>query len=437
MPAFPSLINPSMEPQTRLPDSSMIQTRACRFCMASLQISVVDLGMLPSANRFRTLEQSAQMEPTYPLHAYFCEQCGLVQLEKFHTPDELFSDYAYFSSYSDSWVIHADQFVTQMTKRLDLGPQSRVIEIASNDGYLLAALVKRGIPAIGIEPAVNIATAARASGLDTRIAFFGTQTAHALLASDGQADLLIANNVLAHVPDINDFFSGMALMMPPTGLISIEVPHLLQLIQETQFDTLYHEHFSYFSARTLKRIAAHHGLTLIDAERLQTHGGSLRLFFVPTRNSQFIQPSPTVAALLAEEQAAGLDKPSIYQQFAAKTAQRKRDLLALLIAAKNQGKQIIGYGAPAKGNTLLGYCGIGPDILDYTVDRNPYKQGKFLPGNNIRIFEPERIQITQPDYILILPWNLADEITTSLAYIANWGGRFIIPMPQPIIREAR
>lgn len=370
------------------------------------------------------------MEPTYPLHAWVCSDCLLVQLEAFQTPDELFGDYAYFSSYADSWVAHAGRYVDTMVERLRLDSDSRVIEVASNDGYLLQHVVRRGIPAIGIEPAGNVAAVAREKGIDTRVAFFGTGFARGLAARGEQADLLVGNNVLAHVPDLNDFVAGLTIALKPGGTVTLEVPHLLRLFADTQFDTIYHEHFSYFSALTLDRIVTAHGLQVYDIDQLPTHGGSLRVFLC---HAGARTRAATVDALIADERAAGLDRLETYRAFNAKVLTVKRKLLSFLIAAKDAGKTVVGCGAPAKGNTLLGYCGVGTDFLDYTVDRSPHKQGLLLPGTGIPVAAPERIFETRPDYVLILPWNLRDEITAGMAGIAAWGGRFVVPIPEPTV----
>ncbi|HZS81560.1 MAG TPA: class I SAM-dependent methyltransferase [Stellaceae bacterium] len=403
---------------------------ACRFCGGSLH-SVVDLGMSPLCESFLTAPQLDRMEPFYPLHLRVCGDCFLAQLPKYVAPQEIFGEYAYFSSYSDAWLAHARDYVGMITERLRLDRTSQVVELASNDGYLLQYFVKRGIPALGIDPAANVAAAARARGVETIVDFFGASLAERLRRQGRSADLVIANNVLAQVPDLNDFVAGIAMLLKPQGVATVEFPHLMRLIAENQFDTIYHEHFSYFSLSTAQRIFARHGLGLFDVEELWSHGGSLRLYLAPKGSNHAARAS--VAALIERERAAGLRDLAAYRAFAERVAETKRRLLDLLIAARRSGKRIAGYGAPGKGNTLLNYCGIRTDFLDYTVDRNPYKHGKFLPGTHIPIFPPERIAETKPDYVLVLPWNLKDEILRQLAYIRDWGGRFILPIPSPAV----
>lgn len=404
----------------------------CRFCGSRLRHIFVDLGMLPLCESYIGEDQLNRMEPFYPLHPYVCEHCFLVQLEVYVAPEEIFSEYAYFSSYSDSWVQHAKQYVEMITKRLGLNDRSFVIELASNDGYLLQHFVTMGIPVLGIEPAVNVAKAAIAKGVPTLVKFFGEELACELLAEGKQADLLIGNNVLAQVPDLNDFVKGMKVLLKPQGVITLEFPHLMRLVEENQFDTIYHEHFSYFSWITTEKIFAKHGLRLFDVEELPTHGGSLRVYACHAENTT--QPlSERAKELRSREEAAGITRLTYYASFAEKVKETKRKLLELLIGIKRAGKAIVGYGAPGKGNILLNYCGIRSDFLDYTVDRNPYKQGKFLPGTHIPIFPPYKIKETQPDYVMILPWNFKEEIMEQIAYIRNWGGRFIVPIPEPKI----
>jgi hypothetical protein len=402
---------------------------ACRFCGQPLQHTVVDLGMSPLCESYLAAAQLNQMEPFYPLHVYVCGTCFLVQLEEYVSPGDIFSEYAYFSSYSDSWLDHARAYTAQMIERFGLHAQSHVVEVGSNDGYLLQYFVEQHIPVLGIEPAANVAAAAVAKGVTTHVAFFGTQTAAQLAADGRQADLLIGNNVLAQVPDLNDFVEGLKYLLKPAGAITIEVPHLIHLMDENQFDTIYHEHFSYFSLSTAQTIFAKHGLRVFDVESLPTHGGSIRLYVChgedPTRVT-----SPAVKTLLKQEMAAGLATLETYTAFEERVKATKRKLLEFLITAKENGKTVAGYGAPGKGNTLLNYCGIRSDFIDYTVDRNPYKQGKFLPGTHIAIYPPDQLQRTRPDYVLILPWNLKDEIMRQIAYIREWGGQFVIPIPE-------
>ena len=403
--------------------------RNCRFCGAALEQSFADLGMSPLSNAYLKAEQLHQMERFYPLHAWVCGSCFLVQLEQFETPENIFSDYAYFSSYSDSWLEHVASYTEAMVERFGLNAGSHVVEIASNDGYLLQYFVKRGIPVLGIEPAANVARVAEDKGVPTLIKFFGTETATALAASGKQADLLLGNNVLAHVPDLNDFVSGMAKLLKPQGVITMEFPHLLRLMAQNQFDTIYHEHFSYFSFLTVEKVFAAHGITLFDVEQISTHGGSLRIF--GRHSADGSKPvSPRVAALRQEELKAGLDNAKTYAAFAEQIKAIKRALLRFLIDAKEQGKTVVGYGAPAKGNTLLNYCGVRTDLIDYTVDRSPHKHGSYLPGVHIPIYHPDRIAETRPDYVLILPWNLKEEIMLQMAHIRSWGGKFVVPIPK-------
>jgi 2-polyprenyl-3-methyl-5-hydroxy-6-metoxy-1,4-benzoquinol methylase len=385
--------------------------------------------MSPLANRYLTGPDVQRMEPFYPLHAYICQACYLVQLPVFESPEAIFSDYAYFSSYSETWLNHARVYAEQIVERLKLDAQSRVIEIASNDGYLLQYFQQRGIQVLGIEPANNVATAAIQKGIPTLILFFNTRTALDLVRDGKQADLLIGNNVLAHVPELNDFVRGLKIVLKPGGVITLEFPHLLRLIAERQFDTIYHEHFSYFSFITVEKVFAAHSLTLFDVEELSTHGGSLRIYARHAEDTS--KPiGRRITALRAQEEAAGLNRLDSYLTFAEKVKDTKYNLLDLLIQAKRKGKSIVGYGAPAKGNTLLNYCGIRSDFLDYTVDLSPHKQGYFLPGTHIPIYHPDRMKETRPDYVLILPWNIKDEIMGQMAYIREWGGQFVVPIPE-------
>lgn len=400
----------------------------CRFCGTSLTYTFCDLGMSPLSNSYLKEEDLLKDEAIYPLHAYVCTECFLVQLEQFEAPAQIFSDYAYFSSYSDSWLKHAENYVQEMIQRFKFTSSNQVIEIASNDGYLLRYFKEKGVPVLGIEPAANVADVAQAAGIPTQIKFFSVQTAKELLKEKKQADLLIGNNVLAHVPDLNDFVAGMKLVLKPQGIITMEFPHLWRLMAEHQFDTIYHEHFSYFSFITVESIFAKHGLSLFDVQELSTHGGSLRIFAKHQEdNSKGV--SLTVAELKQREISFGLDKLETYQLFQKNVAQTKESLLKFFIETKKHGKTVVGYGAPAKGNTLLNFCGVGREYIDYTVDRSPYKQGRFLPGTHIAIKEPDEISKTKPDYLLILPWNLKDEIMQQMAYINSWGGKFVIPIP--------
>jgi SAM-dependent methyltransferase len=400
----------------------------CLFCSEPLRHTFVDLGMSPLCESYVTAEQLNQMEPFYPLHAYVCERCFLVQVQQYVSAEQIFTEYAYFSSYSDSWLAHAKAYVDTITARLGLTPASRVIEIGSNDGYLLQYFVARGIPVLGVEPARNVAAAAIAKGVPTVTKLFGCETARELVAEGHEADLLCGANVLAQVPDVNDFVGGMKLLLKPGAVATIEFPHLMRLMEENQFDTIYHEHFSYFSFITAERIFAAHGLTLFDVEELPTHGGSLRIYACHAEDST--KPvGGRVRQLRAREESAGFNRLDRYASFTEQVEETKRRLLEFLIGAKRKGKRVAGYGAPGKGNTLLNYCGIRTDFLDYTVDRNPYKQGKFLPGTHIPIHAPEKIRETRPDYVLILPWNLKDEIMEQLSYIRSWGGEFLVPIP--------
>ena len=388
--------------------------------------------MSPLCESYRSADQLNQMEPFYPLHVYVCERCFLVQLQEYVSPEKVFTEYAYFSSYSDSWLQHAKSYTDLMVERFSIGAQSQVVELASNDGYLLQYFVERGIPVLGIEPAANVAQAAIKKGIPTVVKFFGTKTALELSAMRGKADLLLGNNVLAHVPNLNDFVAGMKILLKPEGLITMEFPHLMRLMEENQFDTIYHEHFSYFSFATVEKVFAAHGLTIFDVEELPTHGGSLRIY---ARHSENIEEPVTgrVIDLKAREETAGFMRLKTYLSFAKKVEETKRNVLNFLIKAKREGKSIAGYGAPGKGNTLLNYCGIRTDLIDYTVDRNPYKHGKYTPGTHIPIFHPDKISETEPDYIFILPWNLKTEIMKQLAYVREWGAQFVVPVPEVAI----
>ena len=401
----------------------------CRLCDAPLRHTFVDLGMSPLCESILPHDQLNAMEPFYPLHALVCERCYLVQLLEYVAPEKIFTEYAYFSSFSDSWLQHVRDYVHMVTDRLKLGPNSLVVELASNDGYLLQYFVEKSIPVLGIDPAANVAKVAIDKGIPTLVRFFGESVARELAAEGKQADLLLGNNVLAHVPALNDFVGGMKILLKPDGVITMEFPHLLQLIEENQFDTIYHEHFTYFSFLTAERTFARHGLTIFDVEELPTHGGSLRVYARHAQdNSKPI--STTVTTLRAKEEALGFDRLETYASFGEQVKETKRQLLDFLISAKRSGKSVAGYGAPGKGNTLLNYCGIRTDFLEYTVDRNPYKHGKLLPGTHIPIFSPERLRETRPDYILILPWNLKKEIVAQLAYAKEWGGHLVVPIPQ-------
>ena len=410
------------------PDAAVPVSPRCRFCAAPLEHTFVDLGMSPLCESYVPSDRLSSMEPFYPLHVRICEGCLLVQLEEFVTAEEIFTEYAYFSSYSDSWVAHAREYVDSAVNRFGLDTGSLVVELASNDGYLLQHVVERGIPALGVEPAANVAAVAQEKGIETVVEFFGRDSA-ARLASDGRrADLIAANNVMAHVPDLNDFVGGMKILLAPQGVVTIEVPHLLRLIEANQFDTIYHEHFSYFSLLSAARVLSAHGLEVFDVEQLTTHGGSLRLY-AQHKDGGGQALSDRVKDLADEERELGFDTLEGHAGFAPRVEETKWSLLEFLIEARREGKTIAGYGAPGKGNTLLNYCGIRTDLLDFTVDRNPYKQGQFLPGTHIPIKHPEALEHARPDFILILPWNLKDEIAAQLSYTREWGARCVVPIP--------
>lgn len=407
----------------------MISDKKCRFCNNNLEYKFVDLGMSPLCESYLKYDQLNMMEPFYPLCVYVCTECFLVQLEEYVSAESIFTEYAYFSSYSDSWLKHAKSYVDMVTRRFSLKNNSHVVEIASNDGYLLQYFSEYDIPMLGIEPAKNVADVAVRKGIPTITEFFGEELARSLACEGKQADLLLGNNVLAQVPDINDFVGGMKLLLKAGGVITMEFPHLVRLMEENQFDTIYHEHFSYFSFIAVEKIFAAHGLTLFDVEELPTHGGSLRIYACHDGDSRHSVVS-AVAELRQREEAFGITSLSTYDNFSEQVRETKRKMLEFLIAAKRQGKVIVGYGAPGKGNTLLNYCGIRTDFIDYTVDRNPYKQGKFLPGTHIPIFSPDKIRETRPDYLMILPWNFRDEIMVQNAFIRDWGGQFLVPIPE-------
>ena len=407
---------------------------ACRSCGSPLSHVFVDLGAQPLANSYLEPEDLRRAERFYPLCVYVCGECLLVQLPEEERPEEIFSDYAYFSSYSESWLRHAREYAEAMIARFGLGPTHQVVEVASNDGYLLRWFVERGIPVLGIEPAGNVAQAAEAAGIPTLVRFFGAETARKLADRGTRADLLVGNNVLAHVPNLNDFVAGLAILLAETGVLTMEFPHLLRLMEEDQFDTIYHEHYSYFSFTTVRRVFSAHGLTLFDVEELPTHGGSLRIYARHDRDDS--KPvGERVRELLAREEAAGLTSLDAYRSFTERVERVKRGLLRFLIQAKEEGKTIAAYGAPAKGNTLLNYCGVRTDFLDYTVDRSPHKQGRFLPGTRIPIHAPDRLRETRPDYVLILPWNLKQEIVEQMADVRSWGGRFVVAIPEVEVLE--
>jgi len=402
--------------------------RGCLSCGTALRHTFVDLGMSPLCESYLSTEQLNQMEPFYPLHVWVCERCFLVQLEEFVSPEAIFTEYAYFSSYADSWVEHMRRYADAITDRLSLGKDSFVVEVASNDGYLLQHFVKKGIPVLGIEPAANVAKVAVEKGVPTLVKFFGARTAEELVSERGRADLICGANVLAQVPDPNDFVRGLKILLQPQGVVTIEFPHLMRLMAENQFDTIYHEHFSYFSFLSAETLFAAQGLTLFDVEELPTHGGSLRVYARHAEDGS--RPlSERARRLRQREVEAGLLRLETYAGFEEQVKETKRKLLEFLIGARRAGKRVAGYGAPGKGNTLLNYCGIRTDFIDFTVDRSPYKQGKFLPGTRIPIFAPDRLREVKPDYVLILPWNFKDEIVQQMADVRSWGGKFVVPIP--------
>jgi C-methyltransferase C-terminal domain/Putative zinc binding domain/Methyltransferase domain len=404
-------------------------TAHCRFCKAPLRHTFVDLGMSPLCESYLTIDQLNRMEPFYPLHVKVCEACFLVQLEEYVSPEHIFTEYAYFSSYSDSWLKHSSNYVDMVSERFGLGAQSLAVELASNDGYLLQYFVKKGIPVLGVEPAVNVAQVAEKRGVPTLVEFFGCQTAREMVENGHAADLIVGNNVLAQVPDLNDFVGGIRIVLKAGGVATLEFPHLVRLMEENQYDTIYHEHFSYFSLITVEKIFAAHGLTLFDVDEIPTHGGSIRIYLRHIEDSS--KPVASAVVKIRErELEAGLDRMNTYATFAERVIESKRALLELLIRLRREGKVVAGYGAPGKGNTLLNYCGIRTDFLEFTVDRNPYKHGRFLPGTHIPIHPVERLNERKPDYILILPWNLKDEIVAQLTYAREWGAKFIVPIPQ-------
>lgn len=401
----------------------------CRFCGERIERKFADLGMQPICESYIGPDQLAQMHRFYPLSVYFCEKCYLVQLRESATPQEIFGRYAYFSSQSTSWLKHAEIYAQMITEKLKLDNRSQVVEIGSNDGYLLQYFAKKNIPVLGIEPAANVAEVAIKKGIPTIIEFFGLEISKELTNQKEQADLLIGNNVLAQVPDLNGFLEGLRTLLKPLGVITIEFHHLMKLMDRNQFDTICHERFSYFSFLTVERVFLSHGLTIFDVEELPTHSGSLRIYARHSEDSS--QPvMPSVNALKATEEAHGLNQLAEYSSFGEKVKRLKRNLLALLVNLKNNGKSIVGYGAHAEGHTLLNYCGVTSDFVDYVVDRNPSKQGKFMAGINLPIFHPDKIRETKPDYVLILPWNIKTEIMNQMSYIGSWGGQFIVPLPE-------
>jgi SAM-dependent methyltransferase len=409
--------------------SHRIATKPCRFCGAELRQTFADLGMSPLCETYPSAEDLNHGEIYYPLHAYVCSSCFLVQLEEFESGESIFSDYAYFSSYSDSWLKHCEKYCNKMAERFGLNENSLVVEVASNDGYLLQYFLSRGVPVLGIEPAANVAKIAVEKGIPTLVRFFGTQLARELALKGQTADLVAGNNVLAQVPDLNDFVGGLRILLKPEGVLTLEFPHLLRLMESNEFDTIYHEHYSYFSMLTTISILERHGLRVFDVEELASHGGSLRVYAC-RGESQSHEVEASVAQVIADERKAGLDSVPGYQHFGQQVKETKFALVDFLLRAAREGKSVAGYGAPGKSATLLQYCGIGKDMIQYTVDRNPYKQGRFLPGSHIPIYHPDRIRETQPDYVVILPWNLKNEIMRQLEFVREWGGRFVVPIPE-------
>ncbi|QFU89497.1 class I SAM-dependent methyltransferase [Amycolatopsis sp. YIM 10] len=407
----------------------------CRLCGSAHLASVVDLGATPPCERFLTAEQLGEPEPAYPLHLRVCTECRLAQIPPLITPEDTFTEYAYFSSYSASWVEHASSFVGEAVSRLGLSDSSFVVEVASNDGYLLRHVVERGIRCLGVEPSVNVGEAARAAGVPTKTAFLGPETGHEVRDEHGPADLVVANNVYAHIPDIAGFTRGLRALVADDGWVSIEVQHLLTLIQENQYDTIYHEHFQYYTVESARRALAAGGLSVVDVERLPTHGGSIRLWARPDAVAG--EPSRRMTEVLDAEKAAGLHELSGYTEFAERVTKVRLELTKFLVDAALDGRTVVGYGAPGKGNTLLNHCGIRPDLLPYTVDRNPYKHGRFTPGTRIPVLPPERIAADKPDYVLVLPWNLRTELTAQLAYVGDWGGKLLFPIPHLEIVEVK
>jgi len=417
---------------TREPTPSRTESgapaRACRACGQPLTRVILDLGMSPLCESFLRADQLDDVEPFYPLRLFLCDSCWLVQLAEYVSPEVIFGEYAYFSSFSDSWVDHARRYAEAMIARLRLDRDSLVVELGSNDGYLLRQFDRSGIPVLGIEPAANVAVKAREAGIETIVEFFGEDLGRSLRDAGRRADLLVVNNVLAQVPALNDFVAGAKVLLAPDGLFTVEFPHLLRTLEENQFDQIYHEHFSYFSLRSARRVLARHGLAVVDVEELPTHGGSLRLH---VRHAELGQaPTPAVETIAERERVAGLDSVAGYADLTPRVEATKRDVLTFLIDARRDGKTVAGYGAPGKANTFLNYCGIRTDLLAYTVDRNPYKQGRFTPGTHIPIHEPGRLAETRPDFVWILPWNLRDEIAEQLGDVRSWGGRFLIANPR-------
>lgn len=412
----------------------MSETIACSSCGAGLRSIVVDLGMSPLSNALVDASAQTDTDALYPLRAYVCESCWLVQVPPVASRERIFGDYAYFSSYSDTWLTHARTFAARATDELKLGPSQLVVELASNDGYLLREFALRSVPVLGVEPAANVADTAIAAGIPTVVEFFGVDVARRLVSQGRAADLIVGNNVLAHVPDVNDFIAGVAMLLKQDGTATFEFPHLLRMLEAAEFDTIYHEHFSYFSLRAAQRIFDRHGLQVIDVDELSTHGGSLRLWVRQAKTAP--PPSANVAAVLADESLARLERVETYGKLREAADRIKRDLLAFLHKARDDGKRVAGYGAPAKATTLLNYCGVGTDLLEYTVDRSPHKQGRFIPGVRVPIDSPRRIFESRPDFVLVLPWNIKDEVVDQMSAIGDWGARFVLASPRVTIIES-
>ena len=408
----------------------------CLNCGNQLEHTFADLGTSPLCNEILKPGQINDGQMNYPLHTYVCDECFLVQVGKCVSPDKIYEDYSYFSSFSDSWLRHAEEYVNFMMDNYGVDQESFVVEIASNDGYLLQYFNQEKVPLLGVEPSDTVARAALEKGIPTEMKFFGTDTARELKNKYQLADLILGNNVLAHVPHINDFIEGLGIMLAEKGIMTFEFPHLMQLVENNQFDTIYHEHFFYYSLHSVQSLFKKHGFTIFDVQELDTHGGSIRIFITRETNTEY-QVSRNVERMLIEEKQKGYLNVELYKSFEKYVRQTKRDILRLLVNLKNQDKSIVGYGAPGKGNTLLNYCGIGTDFIDYTVDRSPHKQGHYLPGSLIPILSPDKIRDTKPDYIFILPWNLKDEIINQLRYVSEWGAQFIVPIPQPMVINSR
>ncbi len=413
-------------------DRAQAAAYPCRFCGGTSLRSFVDLGLSPLCETYPSADELNRGESYYPLHVYVCDRCFLVQLQEYESASDIFSDYAYFSSYSDSWLKHAENYCTRMRSRFGLGKDSFVVEVASNDGYLLQYFVRDGVPVLGIEPAANVAKVAVEKNVPTMVEFFGEKIARKLADEGRCADLVLGNNVLAQVPGLNDFVEGLKIALKPEGVLTLEFPHLLRLIERNEFDTIYHEHFSYFSMLTTVRILEAHGMKVFDVDELASHGGSLRVYACRT-TAKTHSLSPAVQRVIDDEKRAGLDNVAGYETFKEQVKRTKLALLAFLVSAAREGKSVAGYGAPGKSATLLHYCGISKDLLPYTVDRSPYKQGRFLPGSHIPIHHPDRIRETKPDYVLILPWNLKEEITAQLQYVREWGGKLAVPIPELLV----